>query len=247
MLVDVHTLYMIRCRLDLPAMLRRVGADAHSAQRFDLGYLVHWQMVSLFGCPVPSPFAMRGEDGRWIEVLAYTERDAEALRMAGRRAEPFVASACDWARFDAKQMPATWCAGARLEFDVRVCPVVRRSKDGPHGRKGAEVDAFLAACDAATSGPVDRMSVYRAWLARQFEREGAATLDRFEPSGFRRVRLHRRTQGDVRHARVLERPDLAATGSIRVGRPEAFDRLLRRGLGRHRAFGFGMVLLRPER
>jgi CRISPR system Cascade subunit CasE len=34
------------------------------------------------------------------------------------------------------------------------------------------------------------------------------------------------------------------TGTLRVGDAEAFRALLARGLGRHRAFGFGMLLLR---
>jgi CRISPR system Cascade subunit CasE len=247
MLVDGKTLHMVRCRFDLPAMLRRIGGDPHSTEHFDLGYLVHWQLASLFGDSAPSTFAIRGEEGRWIDVLAYAERDAEALRVASHVANPSAASACDWTCFEAKPMPATWRDGARLEFEVCVCPVVRRSKDGPRGRKGAEVDAFLAACDAAGSGPVNRMTVYRDWLARQFARDAAAVLERFEPNGFRRVRLHRRSQGDARRAHALERPELSATGTIVVGHPEAFERLVRRGLGRHRAFGFGMILLRPER
>lgn len=247
MQVDVQTLHMVRCRFDLPAMLRRVGADPRSTEQFDLGYLVHWQLVSLFSDSSPSTFAIRGEEGRWVDVLAYAERDADALRAASHVADPSAASACDWARFDAKPMPAMWRDGARFEFEIRVCPVVRRSKDGPHGRRGAEVDAFLAACDAAGDAPVDRMTVYRDWLARRFARDAAAVLERFDPAGFRRVRLHRRTQGDARRAHALERPELSATGTIVVGRPGAFDRLVRRGLGRHRAFGFGMLLLRPER
>ena len=36
-------------------------------------------------------------------------------------------------------------------------------------------------------------------------------------------------------------------GTLTVGDPDAFSRLLARGIGRHRAFGFGMLLLRPAR
>lgn len=32
---------------------------------------------------------------------------------------------------------------------------------------------------------------------------------------------------------------------IRIKDPASFDALLRRGIGRHRAFGFGMMLLSP--
>jgi CRISPR system Cascade subunit CasE len=35
------------------------------------------------------------------------------------------------------------------------------------------------------------------------------------------------------------------TGILEVTGGEAFARLLARGVGRHRAFGFGMLLLKP--
>jgi len=262
MLADVQTLHMVRLRFDLPALLRRVGANAASAAVFDLGYLVHWQLVSLFGDSAPATFAIRGEpsakglsasEGRWLEVLAYAAHNAEALRAVSRTAERAAVEACDWSSFDAKPMPGTWRSGTRLGFEVRICPIVRRSKDGPQSkdgprwRRGAEVDAFLAACDAAAGSPVDRMTVYRDWLTRQFARDDAAQLAEFDPAGFRRVRLHRRTQGDARRGQSLERPELTVTGTIVVNQPEAFNRLLSRGIGRHRAFGFGMLLIRPGR
>lgn len=226
-------------------MLRRVGAGVRSTQGFDLGYLVHWQLVTLFGDAAPRTFAIQSEDGPWIDVLGYFEGEVDAMHAARAGADPAAVAACDWPAFGARPMPPAWRSGVRLDFETRVCPVVRRPRGTPHGRKGAEVDAFLAACDGAGGAPVDRMTVYRGWIAKQFERDGAAVLSRFDAVAFRRAVLHRRTQGDARRAQSLERPDLTATGTIEVGSPEAFDRLVRRGLGRHRAFGFGMLLLRP--
>ena len=40
-------------------------------------------------------------------------------------------------------------------------------------------------------------------------------------------------------------PDVVMQGRLRVSDPQAFAQLLARGVGRHRAFGFGMLLLRP--
>jgi CRISPR system Cascade subunit CasE len=34
-------------------------------------------------------------------------------------------------------------------------------------------------------------------------------------------------------------------GELTVADPDAFSALLARGVGRHRAFGYGMLLLRP--
>ncbi|WP_083761830.1 type I-E CRISPR-associated protein Cas6/Cse3/CasE [Alkalilimnicola ehrlichii MLHE-1] len=43
----------------------------------------------------------------------------------------------------------------------------------------------------------------------------------------------------------LVRPDALVTGRLTVRDPDTFATLVARGVGRHRAFGFGMLLLRP--
>jgi len=76
----------------------------------------------------------------------------------------------------------------------------------------------------------------------------AATVgtDALRLIGFRRVRSQRnaRVGGKVKQ-RGVERPDALFTGELTIRDAEAFARLLARGIGRHRAFGFGMLLLRP--
>ena len=140
--------------------------------------------------------------------------------------------------------------------------------------KAREVDAFLAACWQATASitlskqadagalagprvPVDREQVYREWLTRELARDGASTLESAQLVSFQRAPLIRRTQatpsvllggqGEQRAAHRLERPDARMQGTLTVADPAAFRALLARGLGRHRAFGFGMLLLRPAR
>jgi CRISPR system Cascade subunit CasE len=53
--------------------------------------------------------------------------------------------------------------------------------------------------------------------------------------------------GEVRHSRLVNGPDAVLAGQLRVTSPDAFAQLLANGLGRHRAFGFGLLLLRPAR
>ena len=60
-----------------------------------------------------------------------------------------------------------------------------------------------------------------------------------------RERLFRQTQGAERKGARLERPDAVFRGTLVVEDAVGFRRLLERGVGRHRAFGFGMLLLRP--
>ena len=67
---------------------------------------------------------------------------------------------------------------------------------------------------------------------------------------YRLLGVLRRTQADGapgggRQPRVTMGPDVVMQGRLRVSDPQAFAQLLARGVGRHRAFGFGMLLLRP--
>jgi CRISPR system Cascade subunit CasE len=48
-----------------------------------------------------------------------------------------------------------------------------------------------------------------------------------------------------RRVHTITGPDAVFKGEIQVTDGEAFARLVTRGVGRHRAFGFGMLLLKP--
>jgi CRISPR system Cascade subunit CasE len=95
-----------------------------------------------------------------------------------------------------------------------------------------------------------RERVYTRWLAGRLENagtgetsgQGAARLlpDSVRMVSFERRRMHRRGGGRP------ERPDVTLTGSLRVHDADVFRALLRRGVGRHRAFGFGMLRVRPR-
>jgi len=227
------------------ALGRRLGLPM---REIDEGYLAHCQMVTLFGDTAPRPFAITRSDGRMLEILGYSPDNHVALRRyAEEHADPESVASVDWPRFCSKPMPTGWPTGHRLAFWTRVCPTVRKASAGVHHRKGAEVDAFLSACwDAGDpTVPVNRETVYRQWLEDAFGRLQGASLISVRLQGFRRTRVLRRTTGDTRHAHACERPLAELAGILEVRDGQAFRRLLTRGIGRHRAFGFGMVLLRP--
>lgn len=211
----------------------------------DLGYLLHCQLKELFGDDAPVPFSVRDTHGKDLTVLAYTTREKEELvRHAASFAEPSAHATCDLDRMTEKRMPAKWPAGTKLGFEVRACPIVRVSKDNPHFRAGSEVDAFLAWINRAEQ-PASREEVYRSWLASELERHGGARLLQFRLKGFQRQRLIRRDHDPARTAHAKERPDALFAGDLEVTDSARFGALLARGIGRHRAFGFGMLLLRP--
>lgn len=244
-------LRMVSLSLDVPALMalgRRQGLPLDA----DLGYLVHVALREVFRDHAPAPFRIRGgrRHGRSVNVLAYGTAGASELRdIAERFSFPESHAALDWESLASKEMPVRWPAGLRLGFEARLCPVVRKSAKGQRHRKGAEVDVFLAHCWDLNdpSLRVDREEVYRGWLRGQIENSGAARLVEGRLASFQRTRLLRRTHGVDRRSRKVERPDALMRGTLEVRDAERFLALLARGIGRHRAFGFGMMLLSPCR
>lgn len=240
-------LHMISLSLDPARVMaagRRMGLPPHHA---DTGYLVHGQIGELFGDLRPRLFHLASTQGARWRVLAYGHNPADSLRRhAAQFADPTVHAAVDWETFASKAMPRAWSEGQRLGFEVRVCPVIRKSGQGEKHRPGAEVDVFLARCWSAGEGTaVDREEVYREWFASQLARHGGAISKATRVERMQRHHLVRRTQGETRKAHVLERPDVTLSGELVVTDPEAFNGLLVRGIGRHRSFGFGMLMLKP--
>jgi CRISPR system Cascade subunit CasE len=235
---------MLRMRFDA-GRLYELGRRRRLPPRTDLGYLLHCELRELFGAESPAPFAVRDAAGRGVTVLGYSSRPAAALqRHAQQYADPDVYAACDWTSLDEKPLPQRWAADERLGFEVRACPVVRMSSDGPRWRAGAEVDAYLARC-WRTEGPVEREAVYREWLLEELRRRGGARLISARVMGHQRAHVVRRDHRPERKAVGGERPEAVFSGELEVADPEAFGALLARGVGRHRGFGFGMLLLRP--
>ena len=92
--------------------------------------------------------------------------------------------------------------------------------------------------------PYSREQVYAEWLANKLVGSGGVTLDveRTKLVSFQRTRAHRKL-----HARHSEGPDAVMRGILTITDSAAFANLLARGIGRHRAYGYGMLLLRPAR
>ena len=85
--------------------------------------------------------------------------------------------------------------------------------------------------------------LYLAWLARELARDGAVRIDEARVLRFGGTRILRR--GRERDFILAIKPYALFRGTVTVVDPTAFDLLLRRGIGRHRSFGFGFLGLRP--
>ncbi len=239
-------LHMVQLVLDGRDLERSAQRQRLPRDHEDTGYLLHGHLSALFGDLLPQPFHghyLR----RDVEVLGYCHSDRDTLwQRAQEFAEPMVLGSVQ--RLASKAMPTVWAPGRRLDFDVRVCPVVRLSSAVGGYHAGSEVDAFQAARmrgDQASS----KAEVYRGWLDRRLD--GAAQLLDFDIQRLRNTRLVRRNRHKEpdgrRKSPRLHKPDAWLRGTLEVADADAFGRLLARGIGRHRAFGFGMLRLRPSR
>lgn len=236
------TFQLLRLQPDVKALA--VWATRHGmlSPDGDYGYALHGLLSAAFGEQAPKPFRYMGNKQG---LLAYTLENLETLRQHASLATPDVARALGLDALDARPLPSAWKEGQALGFEVRVRPVIR-AKDG------RERDAFLHAVDAIPApeggGVAQRAMIYSDWLVKQFAVDGAALVIQVQMEEFRLTRVLRKEsagENGKRKPLAVTGPDAVFKGQLQVGNPDAFARLLARGVGRHRAFGFGMLLLKP--
>lgn len=243
-------LTLLRLRPDMPALVRAAERRRLLPPGSDPGYALHAALAAMFGSAAPRPFVLR-ETRRGAELLGYSETPSEellalaALPQTGEAAdlaEPLLA-----APPETKPMPDAWRSGQRLGFSLRARPVVRsrpQGRGGPH--REHDVFAHARHCAADPGSLPSREGLYLDWLARALGRDGAATLEAARLAGYRSIHVLRRPmRAGARSVAVIEGPDAALEGNLQIGDPAAFAAMLRRGVGRHAAFGFGMLLLSP--
>ena len=135
----------------------------------------------------------------------------------------------------------------RLQFQLRVNAVVTRKADD-HGKRRIRRDIIEAAIDeyrksdpSGESWPPPAVIHHEAatkWLQRQGEKHG------FQPGDclISNHRFHKvRKPGDTNKRQFTS---LDIQGSLVVTEPEAFLTMLQQGLGRSKAFGCGLMLVR---
>ena len=239
-------LQMIRADVDLWAFQRWAGSRGlMRGASFDEGYAMHCLLTESFGELAPKPFRLitpRDRGRRFGVLYGYGRADAANLREASSvYACPLQGRVLPAERIASKPMPGVWNPGRRLGFEVLIRPIRRSGRVDARKR---ERDAFqLEAMQyPPQSMPRSREAVYADWLSEQFQRRGGAQLDgeTVRMTAFQRVRAVRRLG-----ARPSEGPEAVMRGTLTITDSQMFVELLAQGVGRHRAYGYGMLLLRP--
>ncbi len=235
-------LQMVRAEISVRDFQRWMGVR----QLQDPDHGMHCLLAESFGGDLsPKPFrVIIPRSGPKGVLYGYGRAAAEELRAAANAyADPLQCRALPADSIDSKPMPTEWQAGKRLGFEVRIRPIVRRT-DKAECRPGREWDAFQLEAIRYPKGemPRSREEVYTDWLSQQFATRGGAELD---VEGTRLVSFQRTRAIRKRHSRYSDGPDALMRGIFTLTDGEDFAKLLADGIGRHRTYGYGMLLLRP--
>jgi CRISPR system Cascade subunit CasE len=240
-----RTLSLVRLRPDREAFARWAAERRVAPADADQGYAWHALLKAAFVELAPQPFVDR-ITMQSNEVLGYVAADPAQVQEGLRRfsSDALACTALGLSRLQVKDMPSTWSCGRELSFEVRTRPVVRSRTNA---RSGAIDEIDVAPHRAQREPGIAREQAYLEWLGAQLARDDAAELMVARMHAFSRTRVARRTSGDSNGRRwaTVEGPDAWLRGRLRVNDPGSFDALLRRGIGRHRAFGFGCLLIAP--
>ena len=238
-----RNLQMVRAQIESREFRRWMGEK----RLRDPDHAMHCLLTECFGELAPKPFrTILPRDGSNGILYGYGRSDADALRESvAMCADPLQSRILPGDKLDTKSMPTLWQVGRQLGFETRVRPVVRRSRNASV-RPEKECDAFLWEALKHPEGEMNRSreQVYTDWLSKQLDRRGGARL---EPEhtrlvSFQRIRAFRKAQPAFRHS---EGPDAVIRGFLTITDSESFADLLAKGIGRHKAYGYGMLLLRP--
>lgn len=233
------TLRLVRLRPEIAAFRRWGYREKLLGPTIDDGYAWHALLKAVLGDLAPKPFVVRMRTPGDAEMLAYTASDTRLWQPLAQDSEALQALALD--SLESRPFPSTFRPGDALSFEVRVRPIVRARSGRDQSR---EVDAAVHAHDRDPT--ITREAAYENWLSLELGRRGAAELlGAPRLVSFRRSQVLRKDRSGEQRRKTVEGPEALFRGQLAVRESGAFNALIERGLGRHRAFGFGCLLLAP--
>jgi CRISPR system Cascade subunit CasE len=166
-------------------------------------------------------------------------REAEVGRFLILSERPPADPAGMW-RIQSKAYAPSLTPGLRLGFALRANPA--QSVKIPGRDRGVRVDAVMHAKSRADGsfGPEEIEAAALAWLFAREARLGVAfDRDRCSAGGYHQISIARPRARPIRHS-VID-----FDGVLEVVEPTLLADALARGVGKARAYGCGLLLLRP--
>ncbi len=263
-------LYLIQSKVHQPSLQAWMAHRGFT----DINHALHSLLVENLGRGLaPNPFRyMESNRDAYATIYGYTSHHGEELQDAMEAfADPERELIMPPDQIQSKLMRTDFPNGALLGFEIKLRPVIR--VPGDRGRTW-EIDAYhhylnereanhkadikhhawtLSTWDEdpeneglekprtpVLSPPDEREVVYAEFLRHLLDRQGSCALERAVR------RIYKRTMA-VRQLGAVpsEGPEVVYFGNMRVIDEDKVGDLLRRGIGRHRTYGYGMLLLKP--
>lgn len=249
-------LNLIRIPIDLNNLARWAGQRGKSvgfdSTAYDKGRVLHHLLTETFGKETFKCFRLlvvnRAKTGNLYAYSPLGVKDLQANSAIYGMPEHLSVIGVD--SIEGKSMPENWRKDQRLGFDLRIRPVRRIMKELNLGKdkvkRGAELDAFLIEAKRPFSHSssskyergLTRQAVYLDWLIERASDVVEIDRNNTKLNSFIRSKI-------LRGKKTIEGPDVIFHGNLKIKDPLEFTQLLEKGIGRHRAFGYGMILLRP--
>lgn len=219
------------------------GLDPHALQRLMQGnaYGNHQLLWQLFPGQSERTFLFRQE----LERESRTERHPRGMPLFYVLSTVEPQSVPGLLECESKPFQPRLHTGQHLAFKLRANPVVARRQEGQQRSRRHDVlmDAKKAGraegLEDATAIQERMDAAARDWLGDKdrAEQHGYRLLSEPQVSGYRQ-HAYRRKGGEIRFSSV------DFEGSLEVSDPERFQRTLAEGIGRSKAFGCGLWLVR---
>jgi CRISPR system Cascade subunit CasE len=225
--------FMLQIEADLEKLVkwsnvRKLGSD--------IGYACHAAMCDAYSTMRLKPFNYE-QKGRMLKIIGYGRSSSEEMKATAlETAEPDVFNI--FQTVQSKEMPTEWIVGKKYHFALRATP----TRQGHVESRRIERDAFLF-----EHGNRDRFTVYQNWLREKLD--NTTYIDSCEVEAFTLVDATRRTPNNngIKMPKTIVLPDVSFSGVLTVMDSDRFSNLIKGGIGRHKAFGFGALMLRQVR
>lgn len=231
--------YVVQVNVDIVQAVRHLQSFFVRDALADDSLVIKSMLTEAFGGPVLRPWAVHAVRDAQVIVVGYAAIPAEEANERRGLALPSVQASVGLAVGAA--LPDLR-DGHSYRFAVRLVPTIRITKKETGSRYG-ERDAFLVQADGVGVGAgLTRDAVYKQYLV---ERLPGAEISEFRLFGFRLMRFARPLTGGGWGRKTM--PEALLAGSLKVTERDALTATITRGIGRQRAYGYGMLRLKPER
>ena len=238
-------MYLVQCSIHHTNAIRHLSAFWDRQALGDESLVVKPILTEGLSGAVVRPWSIHTQSGPLLKhtqrgplftVLGYSELGPEELKDRLCLALPTVQKAIP--ELLALEMPQLG-KGNRYRFGIRLVPTIRVTKS-PDRRYG-ERDAFLVAVEKfGPDAGLVRDEIYRTYLA---DRLKGAEIDGCRMGQFRLVDFVRPKAGGGFARKKM--PEATLEGALTVTDGAAFQQVVTSGIGRQRAYGYGMIRLQP--